>query len=186
MANKAGKYEYKFEFTTKGSYGFNDKDSIKSTEVKTFELSAVDDGVPAEAIELETPEEQSGEVNLNWNVVGENNIALYEIVRDGVVIERIQDGSIVSYKDTDVKNKTKYNYEIIAYTNGGNAIKSNRVKVTPDLVMVEVTFKLKAPSYTPLDATITMPGAMNGWDVGSWEMSRNGAVTTDWTYTISV
>ena len=29
-------------------------------------------------------------------------------------------------------------------------------------------------------------GAMNGWDVGSWEMSRNGAVTTDWTYTISV
>ena len=186
MANKAGQYEYKFEFTTKGSYGFNDKDSIKSTEVKTFELSAVDDGVPAEAIELETPEEQSGEVNLNWNVVGENNIALYEIVRDGVVIERIQDGSIVSYKDTDVKNKTKYNYEIIAYTNGGNAIKSNSVSVTPDLVMVEVTFKLKAPSYTPLDATITMPGAMNGWDVGSWEMSRNGAVTTDWTYTISV
>ena len=52
--------------------------------------------------------------------------------------------------------------------------------------MVEVTFKLKAPSYTPLDATITMPGAMNGWDVGAWEMSRNGAVTTDWTYTISV
>ena len=101
-------------------------------------------------------------------------------------IERIQDGSIVSYKDTDVKNKTKYNYEIIAYTNGGNAIKSNSVSVTPDLVMVEVTFKLKAPSYTPLDATITMPGAMNGWDVGSWEMSRNGAVTTDWTYTISV
>lgn len=186
MANKAGQYEYKFEFTTKGSYGFNDKDSIKSTEVKSFELSAVDDGVPAEAIELETPEEQSGEVNLNWNVVGENNIALYEIVRDGVVIERIQDGSIVSYKDTDVKNKTKYNYEIIAYTNGGNAIKSNSVSVTPDLVMVEVTFKLKAPSYTPLDATITMPGAMNGWDVGSWEMSRNGAVTTDWTYTISV
>lgn len=186
MANKAGQYEYKFEFTTKGTYGFNDKDSIKSTEVKTFELSAVDDGVPAEAIELETPEEQSGEVNLNWNVVGENNIALYEIVRDGVVIERIQDGSIVSYKDTDVKNKTKYNYEIIAYTNGGNAIKSNSVSVTPDLVMVEVTFKLKAPSYTPLDATITMPGAMNGWDVGSWEMSRNGAVTTDWTYTISV
>ena len=78
MANKAGQYEYKFEFTTKGTYGFNDKDSIKSTEVKTFELSAVDDGVPAEAIELETPEEQSGEVNLNWNVVGENNIALYE------------------------------------------------------------------------------------------------------------
>ena len=52
--------------------------------------------------------------------------------------------------------------------------------------MVEVTFKLHAPSYTPLDATITMPGVMNGWDVNSWEMSRNGAVTADWTYTISV
>lgn len=186
IANKEGKYEYKYEFTTKGTYGFNDVDSIKSTEIKTFELAVVNDGVPAEAIKLETPEEQSGEVNLNWTVVGENNIALYEIVRDGVVIARIQDGSIVSYKDTDVKNKTEYKYEVIAYTNGGNAVKSNSVSVTPDLVMVEVTFKLKAPSYTPLDATITMPGAMNGWDVGAWEMSRNGAVTTDWTYTISV
>ena len=27
-------------------------------------------------------------------------------------IERIQDGSIVSYKDTDVKNKTEYKYEV--------------------------------------------------------------------------
>ena len=39
IANKAGKYEYKFEFTTKGTYGFNDKDSIKSTEVKSFKLA---------------------------------------------------------------------------------------------------------------------------------------------------
>lgn len=186
IANKPGKYEYKYEFTTKGNYGFNDENSISSTEVKVFELSLVEDGIPADAIELKTPEEQSGEVNLNWSVVGNDNIALYEIVRNGVVIARVQDGSIVSYKDTDVRNKTEYKYEVIAYTNGGKSVKSNEVTVTPDLVMVEVTFKLHAPSYTPLDATITMPGAMNGWDVNSWEMSRNGAVTADWTYTISV
>lgn len=187
IANKAGKYQYKFEFTTKGTYGFNDANAIKTTETKTFELALGDELVAAESIILETPEEQSGEVNLKWSIGGTtNNIALYEIVRDGVVIARINDGSITSYKDTDVRNKTEYKYEVIAYTNGGNSVKSNEVLVTPDLVMVEVTFKLNAPSYTPLDATITMPGAMNGWDVGSWEMSRNGAVTTDWTYTISV
>lgn len=186
IANKSGKYEYKYEFTTKGTYGFNDENSVSYTEVKVFELSSVEDGIPAEAIELKTPEEQSGEVNLNWSVVGTNNITLYEIVRNGVVVARIQDGSMVSYKDTDVRNKTEYKYEVIAYTNGGNSVKSNEVTVTPDLVMVEVTFKLHAPSYTPLDATITMPGVMNGWDVNSWEMSRNGAVTADWTYTISV
>lgn len=186
IANKSGKYEYKYEFTTKGTYGFNDENSVSYTEVKVFELSSVEDGIPAEAIELKTPEEQSGEVNLNWSVVGTNNITLYEIVRNGVVVATIQDGSIVSYKDTDVRNKTEYKYEVIAYTNGGNSVKSNEVTVTPDLVMVEVTFKLHAPSYTPLDATITMPGVMNGWDVNSWEMSRNGAVTADWTYTISV
>lgn len=186
IANKSGKYEYKYEFTTKGTYGFNDENSVSYTEVKVFELSSVEDGIPAEAIELKTPEEQSGEVNLNWSVVGTNNITLYEIVRNGVVVARIQDGSIVSYKDTDVRNKTEYKYEVIAYINGGNSVKSNEVTVTPDLVMVEVTFKLHAPSYTPLDATITMPGVMNGWDVNSWEMSRNGAVTADWTYTISV
>lgn len=123
IANKAGKYEYKFEFTTKGTYGFNDKDSIKSTEVKSFKLAVNDNVSPAEAIELNTPEAQSGEVNLSWNIVGENNIALYEIVRNGVVVARIQDKSIVSYKDTDVKNKTEYKYEVIAYTNGANSIK---------------------------------------------------------------
>lgn len=186
IANKPGKYQYKFEFTSKGTYGFNDKTSIEVTEIKSFELSVGDELTPIDSILLETPEAQSGEVNLKWSVSGTNNIALYEIVRDGVVIARIKDGSIISYKDTDVRNKTEYKYEVIAYTNGGNSIKSNNVLVTPDLVMVEVTFKLKAPSYTPLDATITMPGAMNGWDVSSWEMSRNGAVTTDWTYTISV
>ena len=90
-------------------------EEMSFTELDNFMMengyySVFDDGVPAEAIELETPEEQSGEVNLNWNVVGENNIALYEIVRDGVVIERIQDGYIVSYKDSDLKNKTKYKY----------------------------------------------------------------------------
>lgn len=186
IPTKPGKYEYKFEFTTKGVNGFNEKDSIKATDVKSFKLDKGDDAVAADKIVLETPEEQSGEVNLKWSVSGTNNITLYEIVRNGVVVARINDGFVTSYKDNDVKNKTEYKYEVIAYTNGGNSVKSNTVKVTPDLVMVEVTFKLKAPSYTPLDAKVTMPGQMNGWNVDAWEMSRNGAVTTDWTYTISV
>ncbi|MBP3914743.1 LPXTG cell wall anchor domain-containing protein, partial [Clostridium sp.] len=186
IANKPGKYEYKFEFTTKGTYGFKDKNSIKTTESKTFELALGDSLAPIESITLEKPEQQSGEVNLKWATTGTNNIALYEIVRDGNVIARIKDGSLTSYKDTDVTNKTEYEYKVIAYTNGGSSVASKPVTVTPDLVMVEVTFKLHAPSYTPLDAVITMPGAMNGWDVNSWEMSRNGAVTTVWSYTISV
>ena len=186
IANKPGQYEYKFEFTTKGTYGFKDKNSIKTTESKTFELELGDNLVAIESITLEIPEKQSGEVNLKWSTTGANNIALYEIVRDGNVIARIKDGSLTSYKDTDVTNKTEYKYKVIAYTNGGNSVASNIITATSDLVMVEVTFKLHAPSYTPLDAVITMPGAMNGWDVNSWEMSRNGAVTTDWSYTISV
>ena len=185
IANKAGEYEYKFEFTTKGIYGFNEKISIQATDIKTFKLDLGDEETPADEILLNEPEQQSGEVNLNWTVNGENKVSLYEVVRDGVVIDRVK-GDSTSYKDTNVKNKTKYSYKIIAYTNGGNSKESNSVEITPDLVMVEVTFKLKAPSYTPLDTKVTMPGAMNGWDVGSWEMSRNGAVTTDWTYTISV
>ena len=186
IANKAGIYEYKYEFTTKGVNGFNYEDSIKSTDVKTFELTKGDDVVATELIVLNVPEQQSGEVNLIWSIGETNNVALYEIVRDGVVIARIKDGSITSYKDTDVSNKTEYSYRVIAYTNGGNEVVSNEVAVIPDLVMVEVTFKLNAPAYTPLDTKVTIPGTMNGWNVDSWEMSRNGAVTTDWTYTVSV
>ena len=186
IPTKAGVYEYKFEFTTKGLSGFDYKDSIVVGDDKTYstlELALGDNVVPIGTLSLNNPEQQSGKVELEWKATGENNIAIYEVVRDGKVISRIKDKESVGYKDTDVENGREYKYKVIAYSNGGVAVESNEVIVTPDLIMVEVTFKVKAPSYTPLDTTVTIPGSANDWNTNAWEMSRNGAVTTDWTYT---
>jgi hypothetical protein len=82
-----------------------------------------------------------------------------------------------------VANGTAYNYQVRIYDRAGNYVESNKVSVTPEVVMVQVTFKVHAPDYTPLTAQVNIPGSLNGWNTSAWEMSRNGAVTPDWEYT---
>ncbi|MPQ44094.1 alpha-amylase family glycosyl hydrolase [Clostridium tarantellae] len=185
MPVKEGIYEYKFEFTSKGELGFNLNEIVigdnKIYKTKVFKLG--DNIIPCNLITLKNPEKESGQIILNWSIEGENKIALYEIMRDGIVVAKIKDRNITSYKDTNVENGKEYNYEIRAYSNGGMLVKSNSIVATPDLIMIKVTFKVNAPNYTPLDTKITIPASLNNWNTNSWEMSRNGAVTTDWSYT---
>ena len=91
-----------------------------------------------------------------------------------------------TFRDYQVSNGKTYAYQVHLYDKSGNAVESNMVNVTPEIVMVEVTFKVHAPDSTPLNTTVNMPGSMNGWNTGAWEMSRNGAVTADWEYTVDV
>ncbi|KPD00177.1 Amylopullulanase precursor [Geobacillus sp. BCO2] len=34
--------------------------------------------------------------------------------------------------------------------------------------------------------SVKIPNSLNGWNTGAWEMSRNGAVTPDWQFTVEV
>lgn len=175
-----GMYTYRYAVTT------NLGESWVYSKEKTvqFVADATDQTPPAKGIDLKQPAVESGQVNLSWTFaeLDEQDAYMVVIKRDGAVMKTLTTMA-TSFTDYDVENGKEYTYEISVYDRAGNAVTSNAVKIKPDIVMVKVTFKLHAPSYTPLDARITIPNSLNGWNTGAWEMSRNGAVTTDWEFT---
>ncbi len=180
---EVGQYSYKLVFTTDGR-------DWKETNVETVTLHPNQEDIeaPAESIRLDTPAQESGQVNLSWSVTNPiaNDAYLLTVIRDGELINMIDNPTVTTYRDYEVENGKTYIYQIKIYDKFGNYVGSNTVNVTPDIVMVEVTFKVKAPEYTPLNTALTIPNSVNGWNTGAWEMSRNGAVTPDWEYKVEV
>ncbi|MCA0987105.1 alpha amylase N-terminal ig-like domain-containing protein [Guptibacillus algicola] len=176
---ETGTYSYRLAFTTDRGETWK----TTNTEEVTLTQNPEDKKAPADAVNLEEPLKESGQVTLNWSLEGADNPYLFGIERDGKTIELIQDAEKVSYTDFAVENGKTYEYRVVAYDQSGNKTVSNAVSITPDIVMVDVTFKVHAPDYTPLSAKVTMPGSQNGWSTSAWEMSRNGAVSPDWELT---
>lgn len=175
----AGDYQYKYVFST--DLGRNWAES--NTQTVTYSKGE-DTKPPAESVTLKQPAQESGQVNLSWNLEGATDPYMIAIVRDGKVIEKLFNRTQSSFKDINVSNGETYVYEVRVYDQFGNYVTSNQVSIMPELVTVEVTFKVHAPEYTPQGAKITIPGSKNGWNTGAWEMTRNGAVTNDYQYTI--
>lgn len=179
LAFVEGSYEYRFAFS-------NDLGRTWVTsELKTVTFTkGVDTTSPVEKITLAKPQQESGQVNLSWKLEGNEDPYMIVIVRDGIKIDQLLDVTKESYRDINVTNGKTYTYEVQVYDRAGNMVKSNPVTVTPELVTVKVTFKVNAPAYTPQGIYITMPGSQNGWNTGAWQMTRAGAVTNDYEYTV--
>ena len=179
-----GTYEYRMAFTSDLGSTWT---YTETTNTVMFTQGA-DTSPPADRITLEQPAVESGMVNLNWTVsnLDENDAYIYEIIRDGKSVRKMTTITAETFRDSNLQNGTTYSYQVRLNDKAGNAVESNVVTVTPDIIMVEVTFKVNAPDYTPLTANLTIPNSLNGWNSGAWEMSRNGAVTPDWEYTTEV
>lgn len=177
-AYEAGTYEYRMAFTPDSGNTW----AYSTTGVVTYERSKTDLTPPAKEVSLDTPIKESGQVNLNWKLTEPDQPFKTVIYRDGQILTAL-DGSGTTFRDYQVANGTSYQYQVRVYDQAGNYVESNKVSVTPEIVMVQVTFKVHAPDYTPLTAQVNIPGSLNGWNTSAWEMSRNGAVTPDWEYT---
>ncbi|MCD7036679.1 amylopullulanase [Metabacillus sp. GX 13764] len=176
---EAGTYEYRFAFTSDlgTSWVYTPSSKVNVVPNKS------DVKKPADEAVLAVPQAESGQVNLSWSLKGADDPYVILIFRNGEKIADVS-GTADSYRDFQVDNGTAYEYSIKVLDRAGNFVDSNKVSVTPDVVMVQVTFKVHAPDYTPLNASVTIPNSLNGWNTGAWEMSRNGAVSPDWEYTI--
>lgn len=175
----AGTYEYRFAFSS--NLGRN---WVTSEIQSVLFTKGENTTAPAKNVTLVQPQQESGQVNLSWDLEEANNPYMIGIVRDGEMIHQLFDTSKQSYQDVNVVNGKTYTYEVHVYNQAGNMVKSNAVTVTPDLITVKVTFKVNAPAYTPQGVSITIPGSKNGWNTGAWTMTRGGAVTNDYEYTI--
>jgi glycosidase len=177
-----GEYRYRMAFSTDLGRTW----VTSETKTVTFTQSEEDHDPPAESVSLKQPLQESGQVNLSWSLAGAKDPYMTAILRDGQVIERLWNPDQTTYKDIDVSNGTAYRYQVKVYDRWGNSVTSNEVSVTPDLVMVQVTFKVRVPDYTPQNVKITIPNSKNGWNTGAWEMTRAGAVTPDYEYTVEM
>lgn len=167
-----------FDATTENAEGTDLMNAITENAEGSDLMDAIHEAAPTAAAE---PTAFGGEQGADEAAY--DSVFLYRIFRDSQPIAVVKGADLHTYRDYDVENGTTYTYFVRAYDRKGNSIDSNVVAVTPDLVMVEVTFKVHAPDYTPLSTPITIPGSQNNWDVNAWEMSRNGATSTDWEYT---
>ncbi|WP_245920677.1 alpha amylase N-terminal ig-like domain-containing protein [Melghirimyces profundicolus] len=174
-----GEYQYRYRFSTNLGRDWFTSD----TGTVTYQKGG-DDTLPAKSVTLEPPEQESAQVNLSWKLEEPTDPCMVAILRDGRVIDQRFDVEKTTYKDLNVTNGTSYTYEVRVYDQYGNHVTSNKVAVIPDLVTVMVTFKVRLPDYTPQDVKINIPGSRNGWNTGAWEMTRGGAVTNDYEYTI--
>ncbi|MGG1676129.1 alpha-amylase family glycosyl hydrolase [Neobacillus sp. NRS-1170] len=180
-AYEAGTYEYRMAFSP--DLG---KNWVYSTTGEvSYKQSTSDTTSPAKEVLLDTPVKESGQVNLNWKLTEPDQPFKTVIYRDGQILSTLE-GSATTFRDYQVANGTMYKYQVRVYDQAGNNVDSNTVSVTPEIVMVQVTFKVHAPDYTPLSAKVNIPGTLNGWNTSAWEMSRNGAVTPDWEYTVEL
>ncbi|WP_094551789.1 alpha-amylase family glycosyl hydrolase [Petroclostridium xylanilyticum] len=190
-----GVFTYKIEFSS--DLGTN----WRSTEEKQISVKPSSDLIPPPPAVLAQPEQESSRVTLNWTVADDvytvqdavyhvdvEDVYGFEIYRDGKLLDRIWDSEVRTYTDYDVENGTTYTYTVVSFDDSFNRAEGNTVTVTPDLVMIDVTFKLHAPDYTPLGDTITIPGSFpdTQWNTNSHEMTRGGAVTPDYTFTIKL
>lgn len=180
-AYEAGTYEYRMAFTPDLGKTF----VYSTTGEVTYSHSMADTIPPANDVTLDIPIKESGQVNLNWKLTQPDQPFKTVIYRDGQILSTL-DGSAVTFRDYQVANGTAYQYQVRVYDQAGNHVESNKVSVTPEIVMVQVTFKVHAPDYTPLAAQVNIPGSLNGWNTSAWTMSRNGAVTPDWEYTVEL
>jgi len=77
------------------------------------------------AIMLAVPTKDSNGVNLGWTVAPGNSFATYRVYRNGAVINILQDGASVQYRDESGQLGVVYSYQIGGLTAAGAEVRSN-------------------------------------------------------------
>ncbi len=131
-------------------------------------------------------------VSLSWDAVSDPDVAGYELYRQNVAApgyERIAQlfGNVTSYEDTAVTTGETYEYYVLAFdTSFNRADPSNVVQATAEPRLVEVTFQVAVPAYTP--GAVYLVGdipELGPWNPGLVPMNQVGN-TNVWTYTLDI
>ena len=82
-------------------------------------------GGASTAIVLAVPTKDSNGVNLAWTVAPGSAFAAYRVYRNGTVINILQDGTSVQYRDDSGQLGVTYSYQIGGLTAAGAEVRSN-------------------------------------------------------------
>ncbi|CAN5750746.1 alpha-amylase family glycosyl hydrolase [soil metagenome] len=138
-------------------------------------VSESTDTTPPTTPELSLGGVTASSISLSWTASeDETELAGYELFRDGAKIAQLG-ASATSYVDESVTTGTTYTYYVQAFDTSFNRSQpSNEVQATAENLIVQVTFKVAVPPYTPADATVYVTGSINQlgpWNPGAFPMT---------------
>jgi glycosidase/chitodextrinase len=130
-------------------------------------VSGSTDTKPPTTPELSLSGVTASSISLAWTASeDETELAGYELFRDEVKIAQLG-ASATSYVDESVTTGTTYTYYVQAFDTSFNRSEpSNEVQATAQNLLVQVTFKVAVPDYTPESATVYVTGSIN--QLGPW------------------
>ncbi|MBP8000565.1 MAG: Ig-like domain-containing protein [Chloroflexi bacterium] len=131
---------------------------------------------------------------LSWTLNSEPDLAGYEIYRQvnpagGYSQIDTVWGPVTNYVDEAVVTNVTYDYYVVAFdTSFNRSPQSNVVTATAEARLVDVTFEVTVPAYTPgtayLSFTVNPDGTLNLWNPGGTAMTRANSTTFTKTLTI--
>lgn len=171
-----GVYRYFAVFTTN-----NGETGYTSGESRVNALADTQDTTPPAAPVLGAILQESSRAALVWTV-SDTSVKGFEIYRSSSADPAWRKIAAVNkdasaYVDFTVNNDIAYRYKVSAYDQAYNRLSSNEQPVTPKLVMIDVTLRLRIPDYTPATDDITIAGSFNGWNVQSTKLNVPSGAT---------
>jgi glycosidase len=151
-------------------------------------VNASTDTTAPDAPTLSQSSVSASSIGLSWTAAADDvavAVAGYEIFRDGVEIAQVGDAT-TSYLDESVTTDQTYTYFVRAFdTSFNRSVNSNEVVATAENRLVEVTFTVGVPEYTPGTVHVTGSiGELGPWNPGAFPMTDNGDGTWSRTFEI--
>ena len=127
-------------------------------------------------------------VDLSWTAsTDETGLGGYELFRNDVRIAAL-DSTTTSYSDESVTTGETYSYTVKAFdTSFNRSAASNAVYVTAENRLVQVTFTVAVPDFTPADAIVYITGSiaeLGPWNPSAYPMTQN--LDGTWSRTFSI
>jgi hypothetical protein len=158
-------------------------------------VASSDTTAPAAPTNLVLDGTTPSSILMSWDAVSAPDLAGYEVYRQQVVsptigFQRVArlGNDVTSYADEDVETGATYRYYVVAFDTSFNRSEpSNEIEGTAEARFVEVTFRVRVPSYTPDSETVYLVGdiaALGPWNPGLVPMTQ---VDDDiWEYTLDI
>ncbi|HSH01002.1 MAG TPA: alpha-amylase family glycosyl hydrolase [Anaerolineae bacterium] len=139
-------------------------------------ISSTDITPPAAPLNLTLDGTTPSSIHFSWDPVADLDLAGYEIYRQisnpasGFILIDTVDAATTSYIDNNVTTGETYDYYILAFdTSYNRSANSNTITATAEARMVNVTFRVGVPWYTPGTVYVTGDAA----ELGPWNPGAN-------------
>lgn len=201
LPTSVGTFYYAYRYSTNGGanwvYGdFSGPHTVGGTNFGVLTVVASGDTTaPAAPTNLVLTGTTSVSVSLAWDAHPNTDADLYgfEIWRENVAspgfskVATVVDTAAVSYTDSSLTSDETYNYYVKAIDTSLNASDaSNTVQATAEMLLVDVTFNVDVPAYTP--GTVYIAGDLGTsyptWNPGGVPLTQVDSDT--WSVTLTI